>query len=94
MAIHQKKKKKTTHHNVIEQGENKLCSQKPYTTEFYQHTSVALKTKGRFVPQLFIGIGTVRSQHCPTVSTCHCQKPLALERYMSKDYPLRPLQPL
>lgn len=33
MAIHQKKKK--NHHNVIEQEENKLCSQKTYTTEFY-----------------------------------------------------------
>ena len=29
------KKKKKKNHNVIEQEENELCSQKTYTTEFY-----------------------------------------------------------
>lgn len=78
MAIYAKKKKKKRLHNVTEQ-ENNLCSQKTYTTELYYQTTAALETTSRFVPQLFVGIGTVRSQHYPTVPTWHCQNPLARE---------------
>lgn len=50
-------------------------------------TNVAQETKGRFVPQLFLGTDTGRPWHSPTASTWHCQQRLTHQRHMGRGEP-------